>query len=283
LLFRTSSHKNNPEGRSILRNAYRPWFYMKRIEEIEAIGVERDLAGLPVVWVDPIYFGDNATDAQKAALEAWKEVAINLRRDEQEGLVMPSLYTDSGQPMFKVELLSAGGARQFDTNGIITRYSQRIAMTVMADWLLLGQSNVGSWALSSDKTNLFAVALGAWIEMIESVFNDYAIPRLFAMNGMDTTELPTIKASDIENPDLAVIGAFLSALVGAGATLFPNNELLKYLFKIAGLPEPSEEQLDQIHQAAMQAQADPAGEAGTTTGTTPTEDAQIDEVLQGMQ
>ena len=27
LLFRTTSEKNNPEGRSILRNAYRPWYY----------------------------------------------------------------------------------------------------------------------------------------------------------------------------------------------------------------------------------------------------------------
>ena len=53
LLFRTTSDKNNPEGRSILRNAYRPWYFKRRIEEIEAIGVERDLAGFPVMYVDP--------------------------------------------------------------------------------------------------------------------------------------------------------------------------------------------------------------------------------------
>ena len=27
LLFRTKSRKDNPEGRSILRNAYRPWYF----------------------------------------------------------------------------------------------------------------------------------------------------------------------------------------------------------------------------------------------------------------
>ena len=48
LLFRTTTVKGNPEGRSMLRNAYRPWYMKKRIEEFEAIGVERDLAGLPV-------------------------------------------------------------------------------------------------------------------------------------------------------------------------------------------------------------------------------------------
>ena len=46
--FRTTAHKNNPEGKSILRNAYRPWYFKKKMEEIEGIGVERDLAGLPM-------------------------------------------------------------------------------------------------------------------------------------------------------------------------------------------------------------------------------------------
>jgi hypothetical protein len=49
LLFRTEVTRDNPEGRSLLRNAYRPWYFKKRMEEIEGIGVERDLAGLPVI------------------------------------------------------------------------------------------------------------------------------------------------------------------------------------------------------------------------------------------
>ena len=49
MLFRTESVKDNPEGRSILRNAYRSWYFKRRIQEIEAIGIERDLAGLPVI------------------------------------------------------------------------------------------------------------------------------------------------------------------------------------------------------------------------------------------
>ena len=48
MLFRTKSRKGNPEGRSILRNAYRSWYFKRRIQEYEGIGIERDLAGLPV-------------------------------------------------------------------------------------------------------------------------------------------------------------------------------------------------------------------------------------------
>src|SRR5262245_53625655 len=47
LLFRATSYKNNPEGRSVLRNAYRSWYLASHTENIEAVGCERDLAGLP--------------------------------------------------------------------------------------------------------------------------------------------------------------------------------------------------------------------------------------------
>ncbi len=50
LLFRTTTRLNNPQGRSILRSAYVSYYYQKRISELEAIGIERDLAGLPVAW-----------------------------------------------------------------------------------------------------------------------------------------------------------------------------------------------------------------------------------------
>jgi hypothetical protein len=49
LLFRTKIFKDNPEGRSVLRSAYRPWYFLKNLQNIEGIGVERDLAGLPVL------------------------------------------------------------------------------------------------------------------------------------------------------------------------------------------------------------------------------------------
>ena len=33
LLFRTTKKKNNPEGKAIIRNAFKPWYYKTRIEK----------------------------------------------------------------------------------------------------------------------------------------------------------------------------------------------------------------------------------------------------------
>lgn len=236
LLFRTSTHKNNPEGRSVLRNAYRPWLFKKRMEEIEAIGVERDLAGFPMIYVDPQIMRSDATAAQKAVFEEYKEMVKNIRRDELEGAILPSVFDEAGHQLFKLELLSSGGNRQFDTNEIVTRYDQRIASTVLADFIMLGQQTHGSFAMSSDKTDLFATSLHSYIMAISEVLNKQAVPRLFELNKMDMKRLPSILPGDIETPDLGSLGNYIQVLAGSGVPLFPDIDLENYLRGVANLP-----------------------------------------------
>lgn len=240
LLFRTTSSKNNPEGRSILRNAYRPWYYKKRIEEIEAIGIERDLAGFPIMYVDPDIMRSDAPAWKQQIFQDYKDAVINIRRDQQEGMILPAIYNDGGQQLYRLELLSAGGSRAFDTDRIITRYDQRIATTVLADFILLGQAANGSYALSSDKTSLFSISLRTWLEVIRSTINNHAIPRLFEVNGFSTNKLPTIEYGDIESPDLGSLGNYIQVLAGAGVPLFPDDNLENYLRGLANLPEKRE-------------------------------------------
>ena len=239
LLFRTNTYKNNPEARSILRTAYRPYFFKKKIEEVEAIGVERDLAGFPTMYVDPQIMRSDASAAEKAVFEDYKEMIINIRRDQQEGVILPSIYDEGGHQLYKLELLASGGNRAFDTDKIINRYDQRIATSVLADFILLGQNEHGSFALSVDKTDLFATSLRTWLEIIRTTMNEYAVPRLFALNGFDQTRLPTFEYGDIETPPLGELGNYVQVLAGAGVPLFPDDELENYLRSVASLPQRS--------------------------------------------
>ena len=237
LLFRTTSKLNNPQGRSILRNAFIPWYYKRRIQEIEAIGIERDLAGLPVALVPPQLLSNAATAEERAALDAIKQIVRNVKRDEQEGIVFPLAYDpETGNPAYDLKLLSTGGRRQFDTDAIIGRYDQRIAMTVLADFLLLGHEAVGTQALSVSKVDLFVRSLDAFLSEIAEVFNNHAIPRLMRLNGVDEGLSPTLTWSTPKSVDLGAIGSFVTSLAQAGAPLFPDENLEGYLRSIAGLP-----------------------------------------------
>lgn len=242
LLFRTSDSRNNPEGRSILRNAYRPWVFKKRIEEIEGIGIERDLAGLPVASIPSNYFDISADAQEKQTLAAWKRMVTQVRRDQQEGILIPSDRDANGNPLFEFKLLSTGGTRSFDTSKVIDRYNRAIATSVLADFIFLGQQAVGSFALSSDKTALFATAVGAFSRSIADVFNRDLLPRLWELNGMDFAHLPTIVPGDLERQNIGEIADFVQKLAQSGATMFPDRELENHLRKVAGLPPAPEEE-----------------------------------------
>lgn len=232
LLFKTKSRKSNPEGRSILRNAYRDWYFKRRIQEIEGIGIERDLAGLPVLkapqGVD-IWSNDDDDYVQMRA--SAEQIVQNIRRDSMEGIVIPDGW--------ELSLLSTGGQRQFDTTAIIERYDSRIAMTCMADFILLGHQQVGSFALSSDKTKMFAMAIGSYLNIICEVFNNQAIPALIDINGdhfSGITDYPKLVHGDVEDPNLDKLGDFINKMVSCGI-LLPDEGMEDFARKQAGLPE----------------------------------------------
>lgn len=238
LHFRTRSRKDNPEGRSILRTAYRAYYFKKRIEEIEGYGIERDLAGFPVLYSPPELDIFDEDDPEMAEALAWAEgIVSSIRRDAREGLVLKGGYEQGNG--WKLELLTSGSRRQFDTNAIIDRYDKRIATSVLADFVMMGQNQVGSFALADSKTKVFALAIGTYLDVICEVFNNQAIPRLIDVNGdhfKGITDYPKMKHGDIEDVDLTQIASYIKEMVGIGA-IVPDEELEEFIRRAGGLPE----------------------------------------------
>jgi hypothetical protein len=256
LLFRASTARNNPEGRSILRNAYRAWRFKKTIEEIEAIGMERDLAGMPVAYVPPSMLSSAATNAEVSARSAIENLVRGIKRNENEGILFPLAYDSEGRQTYKLELLNAGGNRQFDTDKIITRYDQRIAMTVLADFILLGHANVGSFALGASKIDLFTTAIGQIAQSIAETFNQHALPRLLKLNGMDTSRAPELTFGEITHVDLALLADFIQKASASGALIIDQG-MDEYLRLISGLPERDQESAEGVPQMPNNAASQP--------------------------
>ncbi len=260
LLFRTTSAKGNPQGRSVLRNAYRPWYFKRRIEEIEGVGVERDLAGLPKMEVPPELLDRNAKPEFAALANEIRAMLRDVRRDEREGILVPRQFDKDGNAMYAFELVRSGGRRQFDTTGIVNRYDRLIASTVMADFILLGQQRVGALSLAESKTELFGFALGAWLDSITQIFNRQGIPRLLAHNGIRTDNPPKFVHGDVETVDLKELGEYVAKLAGAGMPLFPDEDVENQLRLQGGLPKKSEEAIAAQEAAEQEAEAEAARE-----------------------
>jgi len=236
LHLRIRSRKGSPEGRSLLRNAYRSWYFLKRIQEIEAIGTERDLAGLPDMQV-PVEVMQAAPGSEMGRLRAYYETMVSrIRRGEYEGIVRPSEQDRSGNPTgYKFGLVSSGGRRPVDVDAIIRRYESRILISLLAEFLVLGMDKVGSFALSSDKTDLFAQSVAALLAVIVEGFNRTCIPKLCELNGIPEELHPKLKHGDLEQRSLAELATYIATLSGAGH-LAPSDALDDYLRDYADLP-----------------------------------------------
>jgi hypothetical protein len=247
LLFRPKAHKNNPEGYSILRTAYRPWFFLKRLEEQEAIALER-MSGTPEYRVPGALLEAAAAGDTKAsaALSMFKRIVTNIRIDEQMGLITPSdVYqnqdgTLSNVPMyeFKYNVPQAGrGGANFDPS--IDRYKLDIMTSVLADFLSLGHDAHGTQSLADNKVDLFLKATEGWMQANADVLNNCALPRLWKLNGFDDALMPTLRPDMPQRTDLDALSAFLLRLNQAGMTLFPDAALEEYLRDVSDLPETS--------------------------------------------
>ena len=277
MLFRTESVKDSPEGRIILRNACRSWYFKRRIQEIEAIGIERDLAGLPVLHApDGVDIWDETNQDAININNALVGMVKNIRRNEYEGLVLPFGY--------EAELLSTGGTRQFDTNAIINRYDAKIAQTVMADFIMLGHEQTGSFALSEDKTELFAVALGAFLDVICETFNNQGIPSLIDMNGAHfdaITDYPQLAHGDVDKRDITKLSTFLKDMVGVGI-LIPDEDLEDYVREVANLPERTLSDDPRNKDEQREAQRRSPEKEGKTSEVEPEENQEIEEAKKRL-
>ena len=241
LLFRTRAEKNNPEGRSLLRNAYRSWWKMSRIEDYEAVGVERELVGMPVVSM-PAGLLTSTDSADAAFVSKMTKIARDLKFNEQAGVVIPSDTfrnpdgTYSAVRMVSVELLKSPGSRALDTDKVILRYQRGITRSVLADFLALGGEAKGSYALSKSKTELFLKALEYLQGQIASVLNRYLLPRVWAWNGFPLDRMPYFCPGTVAPTDLQELGAFIRDMALAGAPMFPDPALENQLRMAAGLP-----------------------------------------------
>jgi hypothetical protein len=240
LLFRTNEFKDNPEGVSMLRRAYTSWYYKKRIQEIEAIGIERDLAGYPVVYAPQEWFSPDADAGTIQSLQAVQSLVTNIKRNQSEGVVLPHLTDESGNKVLTLELLSSGGSRNFDTGAIIDRYNKMIATSMLADFVLLGQGAVGSFALGSQKLESWQMIVESLATSISEVFNKHAIEKLLRLNGIKCQNPPRLVFGSVARADLSSLAPYLSALADSGILSMDDPDLEAWARQQADIPPLAE-------------------------------------------
>lgn len=250
LLFRTRVVKGSPLGVSVLRPAW-PSYYIKRnLQAVEALGIERDIAGMPIITLpqETMALAEAGDAGAQAAVSRARDLVTSIRRDAEEGIVLPASYDDKGNKEVTLELLTSGGTRQLDISKVIERYDQRIAMVLGGQFLLLGAQETGSFALSKDQSSLLLQTLNAYCHSFVGVMNG-AIKKLLKMNTLPFSAYPTMSFDGLDRVDTGVMIDAIQKLSQCGMQIFPDPETEAYLRNELGLPIAAQEE-DTDHPVA---------------------------------
>lgn len=247
VLYRAGAEGDNWEGESILRSAYKPFQYVEKLELIDAMGHERFAMGIPVAYPPKA-----ATDGQ---LDQVEEALANIRAGEAGYILAPGPkqeYAPDGDGWLFEILSSASSSASGQSRVVesINMHRQRIAASVVEEFMKLGQDGVGARATADVQQDPFLAFCEALCGLlIEDPINEQVIPELVAYNFEGVTECPRLSASLIDSTSLADLASFIQGLASAGA-LHPDTPLEDYLRERADLPPADPEEREKREEQA---------------------------------
>lgn len=218
--------KGNPEGKPLLRSLFRPWRFLKELENFEGIGIEHDVGGMPVFkLLKPV---ESYTAGDITALKATAE---GIRQDEKLYVLLP--------PDVELSAYGGGSGEKYNIADVIQRKKQECLMRVFAQFLMLGMDNVGTQALVQGSTDFFMLGLEATQQSLVEAWQGQLVRFLFRFNAPTFPGLVALPQIVWHKPGKVDTQALLTAY-GMGVTaraLTPIREDEEHIRAVLGLPD----------------------------------------------
>jgi hypothetical protein len=244
------SISDSPEGLGVMRHVAPAGKRLQRYEQLEGIGFESDLHGVPVGRAPLTALAEmvnkkRITQAQaNSILDNLESFVTDHIRSSATGLIIDSATyksqddasTPSSNPMWGIDLLKADVSSQEAIAEAINRLTRGIARVLASEGLLLGESGSGSLAMAKSKAQTFSMVVdAALIEVAEAYEKDLLRP-LAKLNGWNPAYLPTLLPEKMQDRDVAEIMEGIVALSRAGAPLSPEDPAIDVARDMLGLP-----------------------------------------------
>lgn len=223
IVFTNEQEGDNYEGVSILRTAYKHWFYVDKFDQIDALGHERHSLGVP-----KIKYPRTATDPER---EAARETVRNLRANEQSFIEEPEGWEILFMDMQSHSLKDIGPS--------IDRHDRQITKNVLAQFLELGSSGAsGGRAVSEDQHILLNQSIESVLDYIADTLG-YVVKTLVDLN-FTVDQYPTIKHGDVNQKDVKALADAVEKFVKAGV-ITPTEADEDHVRQLIEFPKLSDE------------------------------------------
>jgi hypothetical protein len=212
VVFTFDKEAGNIEGVSILRAAYKHWYYKDNLYKIDAIQKERHGIGVPVIQLPVGYSkGDKLLADQ---------LGRNLRTNERAHVVLP--------PAWILEFAELHG-NPVDCLTSIKHHDNMIPQSILGQFMNSEKTEI------EQQHTIFLKATRFTADIVLDVMNKYAIPQLVNLN-WGRAVYPSLYAKRIgEQEDWRTQSFTLRNYVGAGI-IVPDDPMEDQLRDEMGLP-----------------------------------------------
>lgn len=257
VIFTYDKRGGNLEGNSILRSAYKHWYFKDQLYKIDAIQKERHGIGVPDIGLPPGY---DDGDLQYAA-----ELGRNLRTNERAYILRPPGW-EVGFAKPEGNLVNAlESAREHDL---------LIARNVLAQFINSGSHDMsGSRASSATMFDLFLKSLRSVGNLVADTLNQFLVHKLVDYN-FDVDRYPEIRVRRIgENRDLQQFSNALRNMIEVNVVT-PDDSLEEWIRNEFDMPTTFKRTQPRLPGATRtqileQGTLDPATNPGLAKATTP--------------
>lgn len=235
LVFTLEREGSNYAGISLLRAAYKHWYYKDVLYRIDGIAAERHGVGIALFKL-PSTATTEGTDSDLGKIS---KIGESLHTHERSYVALPEGYD--------FDLKGVAG-QLHDIMRSIEHHDMEIARSILAQFINLGSKEVGSYALSQDQSGFFLMALRAVGKNICDTMSRHAIKQLVDYN-WDVDRYPKLVVSGLEQRDLAAYSKAVTDIVNAGLIL-PDRAIEAELRTLLRLP-PVRKSEAESHQFKM--------------------------------
>ncbi len=215
-LFTYDKEAGNVTGVSVLRSAYKHWYYKENFYKIDAVQKERHGVGVPIIKLPS---GFNTKDASLA-----EEMGRNLRTNEKAHIVLP--------PFWEIMMLKMEG-NPVDALKSAEHHDLMIARNILAQFM--NQAGGGNSIVSQQ--DMFLKATRYIADTIRDVINRYCIPQLVMWNWGERDIYPELCVRRIgDTTDWRTISFALRNFIGAGVVV-PDETLESWIRDEMDLPK----------------------------------------------
>jgi len=230
LILTNDKEGDDVTGRSILRAAYKHYYYKNTLYKIQGISAEKNGMGIPTLYL-PEGFGT----AEKSSAE---NMLANIRTNEKGFLVFPWKKEDG-----EFELVTPSGNPQGDAiDKSVEHHNRQILLSVLAMFLGLGSSEVGSFALSKDQSSFFLKNVEEKIKYLEEQMEKQVINDLVKFNFGDNAPKVRLRHNPLGDIDYKEMSEVLSSLTNSGL-VDKDPKIKQWTRNTFDLPELDDEEM----------------------------------------